>query len=197
MKQIGITGGIGSGKSLVCKIFKVLGIPVYDADSRAKALYLEDHTLKDEVINLLGKESYHLDGRLNTVYISSKVFQDKILLDQLNALVHPLVKSDYTDWLSRQISSNPSYVLREAALLYEANTEKGLDGVIVVQAPESLRLARVLKRDPQRTEEEVKNIMAKQWPEDRKRALASFVIYNDEQQLLIPQILQIDKQIRA
>lgn len=187
--QVGITGGIGSGKSLVCKIFQSLGVPVYDADSSAKNLMISDPILIDQIKGEFGKEAYHADGSLNRKQISTQAFGEPERLEKLNRLVHPRVAHDYASWISKH-EANP-YVIKEAALLFEAGSAKALDKVIVVSAPLLLRIKRVLQRDPQRTEEEVKKIISSQMPEEEKVKLADFVITNDESQLLIPQVLKL------
>jgi len=187
---IGVTGGIGSGKSVVCEIFRILGAPVYDADSRAKFLQNNDPQLSREIIGLLGKEAY-VDNKLNNKWIASSVFKDPDLLKNLNKLVHPRVAQDFADW--RNKNKNSPYLVKEAALLFEAGSYKQLDKLVVVTAPEELRIKRVLSRDSHRTEEQVKNIIKMQWPEDRKTALADFVINNDERELVLPQVLDLHK----
>ncbi len=189
--QIGITGGIGSGKSLVSKIFSALGIPVYDADSHAKSLMTTDQILVSQIRKEFGDLSYHADGTLNRVYLAQHVFNDQSRLDRLNSLVHPRVASDYEQWTKLHLDK--PYVLKEAALLFEAGSNKTLDKIIVVAAPEELRIQRVLKRDAHRTVEQIRAIVGKQMPDDKKRELADFIVVNDETQLVIPQVLALHK----
>jgi dephospho-CoA kinase len=186
--QIGITGGIGSGKSLVCKIFQCLGVPVYDADSRAKALMTTDGILISQIKKEFGNLSYHTDGTLNRKHISEAAFGDPGKLKTLDALVHPRVAENYSAWVGEQ--SHP-YVIKEAALLFEAGSYKTLDKIIVVSAPESLRIKRVIARDPQRSEQMVKDIISSQMPESEKTSRADFVVVNDESELVIPQVLRL------
>jgi dephospho-CoA kinase len=190
--QIGITGGIGSGKSLVCKIFSQLGIPVYDADSHAKRLMTTDGILISGIKKEFGDLSYHTDGMLNRTYLADHVFNNEEKLKTLNSLVHPRVKVDYDRWLEENKSSH--YVLKEAALLFEAGTHSALDKIIVVHAPEETRIKRVLNRDAHRTDQQVRAIMAKQMPEEEKLKRADFVILNDETTLVIPQVLKLHEQ---
>jgi dephospho-CoA kinase len=192
--QIGITGGIGSGKSLVCKIFQQLGIPVYDADSHAKRLMTTDGILISGIKKEFGDLSYHPDGALNRVYLADHVFNDEKKLALLNSLVHPRVKADYDSWVHEH--NHSKYVLKEAALLFEAGSGKALDKIIVVRAPEDLRIKRVINRDAHRTIEQIKAIVEKQMPEDEKLKRADFIIVNDETQLLIPQVLQLHEQFK-
>jgi dephospho-CoA kinase len=187
--QIGITGGIGSGKSLVCKIFHCLGVPVYDADSRAKSLMTTDGILISQIKKEFGDLSFDGDGNLNRRYISEVVFADPVKLNILNGLVHPRVGLDYAKWVEEH--KGQRYVLKEAALLFEASSHKLLDQIIVVHAPEALRIARVLSRDKHRTEKQIKEIIKNQMPEEDKLSRADAVIFNDEQKLVIPQVLEL------
>ena len=184
--QIGITGGIGSGKSLVCRIFSCLGIPVYDSDRRAKALMTTDGILISQIRKEFGDLSYD-DHGLNRGYIAEVVFKDKDKLEKLNQLVHPRVGADYSLWLSQH--QNSPYILKEAALLYETGSYRQLDRVIMVYADEDVRVRRVVARDKHRTYEQVKEIMKQQWPDEEKKKRADYVLLNDESVLLIPQVL--------
>lgn len=192
--QIGITGGIGSGKTVVARIFTALGIPVYNADDRAKALQEEDTDLKASIREAFGDKAYLADGRLNRSYLAEVVFRDPEKLKRINELVHPAVADDYRQWVQQHAGA--PYVLKEAALLYETGSYQALDRVIVVTAPESLRIDRVLQRDKHRTREAVEAIIAKQLPEQEKIDRADFVIVNDEKQLLIPQVLDIHEVLK-
>jgi dephospho-CoA kinase len=193
--QIGITGGIGSGKSLICKIFSCLGIPIYDADSRAKSIMTTDGILVEQIKKEFGSLSYYEDGRLNREYLSSAVFNDADKLKRLNELVHPRVGADSEKWVEEN-AAHP-YLLREAALLFESGSFKKLDKVIVVTAPEALRVKRVLQRDKQRTEQEVIAIIHNQMTEEEKVKRADFVIHNDETELVVPQVLKLHEQFVA
>jgi len=188
---VGITGGIGAGKSTVAKIFSSLEIPVYDADTRARWVQNNDKDLKQSIIDHFGAECYQND-QLNRQYLAGLVFDNPEKLAVLNSLVHPAVARDFESWVTKQ--STP-YVLKEAALLFETGSYSALDKIIVVSASEAIRTQRVLARDPQRSEEEVANIMARQWPEDEKISKADFVIINDETQLVIPQVLDIHENL--
>ncbi len=190
--QIGVTGGIGSGKSLVCRIFKCLGVPVYDADSHAKELMTTDGILISNIKKEFGALSYDTDGSLNRNYLSSKVFNNTEKLQQLNNLVHPRVRENYSRWV--QAHEDYPYLIKEAALIFEADSDQELDRVVVINAPEKLRIRRVLKRDPQRSEEQIKVIIEHQMPEKEKMKRADFVIRNDEEVLLIPQVLKLHAQ---
>ncbi|WP_448528816.1 dephospho-CoA kinase [Raineya sp.] len=184
--QIGITGGIGSGKSTIARIFQVLGIPVYDADSRAKAVMVQNDKLKKAIIANFGENAYFADGSLNRRFLAEQVFSDSEKTKLINSLVHPAVAQDYEQWLAEQ--ENMPYIIREAALMIESGAYRSLDKLIVVTAPEELRLQRIRTRDPQRSKDEIRGIMAKQMPEEEKIKFADFVIYNDEKQSLIEQV---------
>jgi dephospho-CoA kinase len=187
--QVGITGGIGSGKSLVCKIFQCLSVPVYDADRHAKELMTTDGILVSEIKKEFGVLSYNEDGSLNRSYLADTVFNDSARLKTLNSLVHPRVGLNYEQWVAHQV--NHPYVLKEAALLFESGSHQLLDKVIVVHAPESLRVQRVIKRDHHRTADQILAIIKNQMPEEVKLKRADFMIQNDETILLIPQVIAL------
>jgi len=191
---VGITGGIGAGKSVLTKIVETLGVPIYDADSRAKWLMSNSDNLKSAVRVLFGEESY-VDGKLNREHIGSIVFHKPILLTQLNALVHPEVERDFNAWIEKN-SSQP-YLVKEAALLFETGSYAALDKIILVTASKELRLERVLARDPHRTEQDVEAIMRKQLSDEEKREKADIVLTNDGTTLLIPQILKLHEQFSS
>ena len=191
--QIGITGGIGSGKTLVSKIFACLGIPVYDADSHAKELMTTDGILVSQIKKEFGDLSYLSDGTLNRKYLSEVVFNKQERLDVLNKLVHPRVGENYTQWVKRH--NNKAYVLKEAALLFETGSYQALDKIIVVHAPEEVRIKRVIHRDG-RAEQQVREIIRKQMSEEEKLKRADFIIYNDESSLIIPQVLSLHERLQ-
>lgn len=192
MLKIGLTGGIGSGKSAVAGIFKVLDIPVFDADTAAKMVMERDEGLILSIQKLLGEGSYK-NKKLNSQFIANIVFSDHYKLEQLNALVHPATIAAANNWMKEQITL---YVIKEAALLFEANSNKNLDYVIGVFAPQPLRIKRVMERD-NITKEQVLARMGRQMNEEEKMKLCDFVVINDEQQLLIPQILQLHEKFLA
>lgn len=188
--QVGITGGIGSGKSTVAKVFAALGVPVYDADSRAKLLMNTDSILMDQIKKEFGEAAY-ADGQLNRKYLASQVFGNADRLKILNNLVHPRVADDYSAWV--QSHANKKYVLKEAALLFETGSASQLDTIIVVTAPEALRIKRVMQRDG-RTETEVKKIIGEQWPQEKLLAFAKHVVRNDESLAVIPQVMKLHRE---
>lgn len=193
MKRIGITGGIGSGKTTVCKIFESLGIPVYYADDRAKVLMTENKKLVDEIKKLIGDKSYFEDGSLNRQYIASVVFKNKSKLEQLNSLVHPAVAKDGILW--QQSQSVVPYTLKEAALLIESGSFQALDYLITVWAPKETRIQRVIKRD-NITRHEVEARIDKQIPEFEKLRLAQFVIINDGKKSLVQQVQKLHQRFK-
>lgn len=191
MKIVGLTGGIGSGKSTVADFFSMLGISVYKADLAAKKLMTSNPNLILGIKKLLGEESY-LNQELNKAYVSAKIFRDPSLLEKMNALVHPAVKADFLEWVQQQ--SGP-YVIREAAILFESGTYSDCSFIITVTAPEEDRIKRVMKRD-QIQEEDVRSRIANQWTDEQKIARSHAVINNSSSHLLIPQILRLDELLR-
>ena len=186
MLRIGLTGGIGSGKSTVARIFEVLGIPVYKADDEAKRLMTEDVTLRSNIISSFGKASYTNDI-LNRKYLSEQVFNDSEKIKLLNSLVHPATLKDAAEWMEKQ---KAPYVIKEAALIFESGSGKMLDYVIGVKAPLALRIERTIKRDNV-TSDEVQARIDLQIDEEEKLHLCDYIIVNDEKQMLIPQVLAL------
>lgn len=187
MLKVGITGGIGTGKTVVAKIFETLGVPVYYADTAAKTIINTNPTVKQNIIAQFGPESYVQD-KLNTPYISNIVFKDKDKLQTLNAITHPAVIEDSRNWLQQQ---QTSYALKEAALLFESGSYKELDIIIGVTAPLETRIERVMERD-NISREAVLEKMGKQMNEDEKINKCDYLIYNNDMQLVIPQVLALN-----
>ena len=186
MLRIGLTGGIGSGKSTVARIFSVLGIPIYSADDASKRLMAEDAELRNSIISSFGNESY-TDGILNRKYLSDQVFNDSEKIKLLNSLVHPVTLRDAAEWMKKQ---KTPYVIKEAALIFESGSQKMLDYVIGVKAPLALRIERTMKRDNV-TLHEVNARIDLQMDEEEKLHLCDYLIVNDEKQMLIPQVLAL------
>lgn len=186
MLRVGLTGGIGSGKSTVANIFKVLGIPVFDADSEAKKLMEEDSSLVNSIKKEFGEESF-FNGKLNRKYLAGIVFNDSFKLEKLNALVHPVTLARADEWMQQQTSP---YIIKEAALMFESSASAGVDVVVGVYAPQALRIHRTMQRNGL-SREDVLARMSKQIDEDIKMRLCDDVLVNDEQQLLIPQVLKL------
>jgi len=173
-KIIGLTGGIGSGKSTVAFMFEKLGVPIYISDIEAKVLMENSKEIQNSLIQLLGRKTY-LDGRLNRAFIASKVFNDSNLLSKLNAIVHPAVKSHFESWFSKQKSV---YVIKEIAILFEMNSQNNFDYIISVVAPIKDRVHRVVQRDG-KSESDVYSIIHNQLPDADKIKLSDFIIHNN------------------
>jgi len=192
MLKIGITGGIGSGKTVVAKVFETLGIPVYYADEAAKRLMNEDEVLKEKIQLQFGKESY-VEGKLNRSFIASVVFSNPDKLALLNSLVHPVTIADAHQWMLQQTTP---YAIKEAALTFESGSNKGLDKIIGVYAPAPLRILRAMQRDHTGRKEVVAR-MNRQMNEEEKMRLCDYVITNDEQSMILPQILELHQKFLA
>ncbi|MDR2122553.1 MAG: dephospho-CoA kinase [Flavobacteriaceae bacterium] len=174
MKVVGLTGGMGAGKSVVAKLFEEEGYPVYSSDVRAKELMTENKELKEKLIRLLGSEAYS-GNVLNKKYIAQKIFSDEELLKKQNALVHSAVRNDFKDWVSRQ---KGNFCIKEAAILFESGSYKDCDYTIVVTAPEEIRIQRVLSRDKSSVEE-IKKRLRNQWSQEKIIEMSDFQISND------------------
>lgn len=192
MLKLGLTGGIGSGKSTVARIFEVLGIPVYYADEAAKEIMNTDNDLRQQVIDAFGENAYR-NNILNRQYISSIVFKDKGKLALLNELVHPATIRAAEAWMKKQTTP---YAVKEAALIFESGSQQQLDYVIGVHAPQEIRITRTMARD-NITRDEVLKRMNNQMDEETKMELCNFVIQNDEQHALIPQVMALHHQLIA
>jgi dephospho-CoA kinase len=197
MLRIGITGGIGSGKSIASRLFYALGTPIYDADTRARWVMENDLALRAELLAAFGPDTYDANGRLNRPALAGTVFNNPALLAQLNGLVHPHVGLDFEHWASVPQQAGHPYILKEAALLFEAGSYKQLDLIITVFAPLAVRVARVLRRDPHRSAFDVEAIMAKQLSEEEKMQRADYILTNDDVQPLLPQVLALHDAFRA
>lgn len=190
MLRVGLTGGIGSGKTTVAKIFETLGIPVYDADIEAKRLMNSDPQIREGIIDAFGKESY--EGTVpNRSFLIAHVLSDEKKLTRLNAIVHPVTIADAERWMKEQTTP---YALKEAAIIFETGSEKYLDFVIGVTAPQELRVERIMQRDG-RSEGEIKQLMSRQMDEQEKMKRCDFVIYNDGEKMLIPQVIAVHQQL--
>jgi dephospho-CoA kinase len=184
--RIGLTGGMGSGKSVVAKVFETLGVPVYYADDAAKKLMNTNEELKTAIINNFGEAAY-FNNELDRKYIASVVFNDAKKLELLNTLTHPATILDAEEWIKRQSSL---YIIKEAALLFESGADKILDHVIGVYAPLQLRIKRVMARDGI-TEKEIMKRISRQMDDEMKMKRCDYVITNDENELIIPQVLEL------
>ncbi len=190
MKKVGITGNIGSGKSYVCKMFEKLGIPVFYSDDETKKLYLIP-SVKELIVNRFGKEVYFEDGTLNRKLLSYHLFKNEEAMKFIESVLYPALNQHFDEWCEQHTSP---YVLYESAILFEKNYGKYFDKIIFVSAPEDTRLQRVMKRDDC-TEENVRSRMRLQMSEETKLSKADFVIYNDGDKALEPQVETINKQL--
>lgn len=191
MIKIGLTGGIGSGKSFVSQIFAELGIPVYNSDVEAKKLYIRED-VKAKMKEKFGQNVYLSNGQINKVYLANIIFNDRKALDYVNSIIHPLVKEHFEQWLNKQI--DVQYIIKEAAILFESGAYKETDKIIAVTAPLELRIKRVMLRD--KTDKEIiLSKIEKQLPDEEIIKRSDFHIINDEQRALLPQILKIHEQL--
>lgn len=190
MLQVGITGGIGSGKSTVAKVFAALGVPVFDADAAAKQIMETDSHVKQQIVHVFGEKAY-TNNALNRKHLAAIVFADNYYLEKLNSIVHPAAIQAADNWAKTQ---NAPYVLKEAALIFEAGSGKNLDYIIGVYAPDALRIKRVMEREGV-LREAVLQRMSKQINQQLKMKLCNFVIRNTEQEMVIPQVLSLHKKL--
>lgn len=190
---LGITGGIGSGKSTVSKIFEVLDIKIYQSDDMAKYLMENDNKLISSIINSFGEESY-IDGKINKEYISKNVFYDKEKLKTINNLVHPVVINDFKKWCL--INKNEKILIKEAALLFASKSYKELDFIIYVYAEKKLRISRILKRDSYRTKDQIEHIIKSQLTDKESFEKADYILENNEKSLLLPEVIDLYEKIR-
>lgn len=188
MLKVGITGGIGSGKSVVCRVFATLGIPIFNADDAARHLMENDTILMQSIINSLGEDTY-IAGKPDRERIATIVFNNPSLLQKLNALVHPATIHYANEWIQQQTSP---YVIKEAAIFFESGSYTEMDVIIGVYAPQELRIARAMKRS-NLTRENVSAIMARQLNEEEKMKRCNHIIVNDDTKALLPQVLHLHK----
>ena len=190
-KILGLTGGIGSGKSTVATVLQLHGMPLYEADKVAKDLYFVP-SIKEKVITLLGEDAY-VEDTLNRPWIAHQVFNDADLLKSLNAIIHPAVKDHFEDWISQQ---DTKWIVREAAILFESGSYRDCDAIITVAAPEETRIDRVISRD-RSSEEQVRIRIANQWTDEERRSKSDYEILNFGNHLILPQIERILLEIKA
>jgi dephospho-CoA kinase len=190
--KVGITGGIGSGKSTVCKVFKLLGVPVFDADIAAKQLQNINQKIKKGLISLFGEDIYTYEDIVDRKKLAAIIFNDDLMLSRVNELIHPVVHEEFEKWLKKQ---NSIYIVHEAAILFESGFYKMMDFNIMVSASEEQRIERIMKRDGI-NREIIMQRMQKQWDEGKKQKLADFVIHNDNKNLIVPEIIKIDKNLK-
>lgn len=191
MIKVGVTGGIGSGKSTVCKVFELLGVPVYYADAESQILLQTNQEIQLAIIKLFGNDILSLEGVIDRKKIADVVFNDSQKLKNLNAIMHPAVFNHFENWVKKQVSP---YVIKEAAILFESGADKQLNKIITVTCPMNIRIDRVVKRD-RITYQSVEQRILNQWSDEDKVKHSQFVINNDEHNLIIPQILSINHQL--
>jgi dephospho-CoA kinase len=193
--SVGVTGNIGSGKSTVCAIFRRLGIPVYEADAAVKSLYNTHEGLRQGLIALFGEGVYSASGEFDAAFVRSKVFGDASLMQQLNALVHPIVFEDFEAWKRERESEGQLYVIKEAAILFESGADATVDRVIGVMAPLLVRGQRVKERDGMDDEAFTRRVEA-QWPQEKWKERCDFIIDNDGSTSLIEQVMAVHRQLQ-
>ena len=192
MKRFGLTGGIGAGKSICAKIFEVLNVPIFNADLEAKKIMVSDDNVRAQIIVLFGKKSFYATGQLNKPYLSKQIFNDPALLDSMNNLVHPAVRLRYDDWCADR--SDQEYTIMESALLFESGSYKRFDGIILVDAPESIRIKRVVRRDKV-SEKEVVARIGNQMTSAKKRRMADIIIDNDGHGSIVRKVINVHFEI--
>jgi dephospho-CoA kinase len=192
MLNVGLTGGIGSGKTIASKIFEILGIPVYQADEAAKSLMESNPILKNQLIEQFGNDAF-VDGKLNRSYIAEIIFNDKEKLQLINSLVHPYTIQDGIEWMKKQTTP---YAIKESALIFESGTQSNFDYIIGISSPQSMRLNRTIKRD-NTNRELILEKMEHQLDEQVKMKLCDFVLQNDEETLLTPQVIAVHEKLIA
>jgi dephospho-CoA kinase len=190
MLKIGVTGGMGSGKSTVCNVFRNLGVPIFTADSEGKELLNKDNETKEKVIAAFGEEMYTAEGKVDRNRMAQLVFNSPKELEKLNSIIHPRVKERFEQWAKRY--SNRPYVIKEAAILFESGSYQDLDKIISVFAPKKQRIGRIIERD-ETTREDVERRMRFQYSDEERNELADFIIMNDDGQQvnLLPQVMEL------
>ena len=191
MFRVGLTGGIGSGKSLICSILKHLGVPVYYADTEAKKLMNSDLELRKQIVRLFGEQAYGR-GDLDSSYVAGQLFGDNALLKAMNSIVHPAVRKDFKRWA--ELQNDIPYVVEEAAILFESGAYKEMDFTVLISATEEVRIKRVMERDGSDRDSVLKR-MGHQWSEKELRKLADYVIENDGQEMLLPQVIELHNKL--
>jgi len=193
MIKVGITGGIGSGKSTICHFFRTIGIPVFEADTEAKKLINSSEAIKNQLIAEFGGDIYLPNQLIDRKKLAGLIFNSPTLLEKVNRIIHPEVRVYFNKWVELQKSP---YIIHEAAIMFESGFYQMMDYTILVTAPEAERIARVMKRENS-TEESVRARMEKQWTDEQKMELASFIIKNDNSELVIPKLIELDKRFRS
>jgi dephospho-CoA kinase len=194
MLKIGITGGIGSGKSTICKFFEIIGIPVFTADLEARAIMDNSSAIRNQLSAVFGKDIYLPNHTLDRNKLARLIFGSPGLLEEVNAIVHPEVRKCFLDWVQKQ---NAAYVVYEAAILFETGFYTLMDFNILITAPEEERIKRVMASREKATVEDIRSRMSRQWPDEEKIKLADHVLNNNNEELIIPQLVELDKRFRT
>jgi dephospho-CoA kinase len=190
---IALTGGIGSGKTTIAKLFETMGCLIYYSDEKAKELYY-DTEIKKRVIQLLGSDAYSANGSLNSTFIAGIIFKDKTKLESLNAIIHPALEKDFEIFVKQQ--SPDRIIIKESALIFETDSYKKIKTIILVTAPLEQKIKRVMQRNKMPRENVVKRMSA-QWPDEQKIPLANYIITNDDTEAVIPQVISVLKKIKS
>ncbi|WP_372773417.1 dephospho-CoA kinase [Mangrovibacterium sp.] len=193
MIKVGITGGIGSGKSTICQFFKSIGIPVFEADTEAKKLINSSVAIKNQLIAEFGSDIYLPNQHIDRKKLAELIFNSPPLLEKVNGIIHPEVRNHFEKWANQQ---NSPYIIHEAAIMFESGFYKMMDYTVLVTAPEADRIKRVMERE-NTTAENVRSRIERQWTDEQKSKLANFIIKNDNRELVVPQLIELDKQIRS
>ncbi|PTN07779.1 dephospho-CoA kinase [Mangrovibacterium marinum] len=193
MIKVGVTGGIGSGKSTICHFFRTIGIPVFEADTEAKKLINNSETIRYQLKALFGPEIYLPNQSIDRKKLASLIFNSPSLLQKVNGVVHPEVRNYFFQWCEQQTSA---YIIHEAAIMFESGFYEMMDYTLLVTAPEEMRIQRVIKRE-NTDAQSVRARMEKQWTDEQKAALADFIIQNDGTKLVVPQLIELDKKFRT
>ena len=193
MYKVGITGGIGSGKSTIVRFFELKGIPVFIADTEANILVNTSMKIRKKLTRLLGNDIYLPDQTLDRKKLAEYIFNNQDLMERVNSIVHPEVRKQFGKWVNKQTSP---YIIYEAAILFETGYYKSVDYTILVTAPEEMRIARVMKRDNV-SQEKIQERIANQWTDEKKAELADYVIKNDNSELLLPQLNNLHERMLA
>jgi len=188
MLRVGVTGGIGSGKTIVCKVFKNLGVPVFNSDIEAKLIINNNDKVRKHIINNFGRNIFNKNGIIDHKRLLNIVFNDKFALNTLNSIIHPIVRKQFSKW--QKSHTNSKFIIQEAAILFESGAYKFLDKIITVYSEKAERIKRIMERD-QFNVERIEQIMGNQMDENEKCEKADYIIYNDEKKLLLPQILEL------
>lgn len=190
-KIVGVTGGIGSGKTFVCRILEAMGYPVFYSDRVAKQILITKKSVKEKIISVFGALAYLETGELNKPYLSKQIFSNKKLLEQMNSIVHPIVKKEFEQWICQQ---NASIIFYESAILFESNSYKNFDKIILITASKQTKIKRLLKRDNS-TIEAIEKRMNNQWADEKKIPLADYIIVNDENSMILEQVNEVLKNL--